>query len=140
MSARASIRLFESQTIPLVTEVVELTVSYFFVVMSLSFVRLEAIEGWVNTNGATLRWVTTYQSNVYQFAVQKFLSSTGGFQAIQNGLIPPDGAQADTVEYLVTDSDPESGTWDYRIAVLEYFNPAGAFMVRSLGPLELVVL
>ena len=139
MSARASIRLFENQKIPLVTEEADFTVWYFFNVFSHLSIELEDMRGWVDTSGATIRWVTSYQWRVAYFAVQRSFDFNEGFETISNGIVTPEGAPADTVEYLVTETNPPSGTWYYRVALFEDFLLVGPLYVRSLGTVRLVV-
>ncbi len=139
MTARASVRLFEGQTIPLVTEDVELTVWYFIVVASHANVEVENITGWVDTSGVTIQWVTSYQWRVHHFEVQKSLKVNGVFETIPNGIIAPQGTAVDTVEYLVTETDPAPGTWYYRVVIFEDFRLVGPLYVTSFGRVQVVV-
>jgi hypothetical protein len=139
MTARASIRLFENQTIPLFTDEVDLTIWYFFEVIAYSSVEVENITAWVDSGSVKVQWITSYQWRVHHFEVQKSMEVSDGFGTISNGIIAPQGAAADTVEYLVTETDPPSGTWYYRVAIFEEFRLVGPLYVSSFGRVQVVV-
>ena len=139
MGVRASFRLFENQTIPLETEDVEFSIWYFFNYASHAFVELEEIQGWVDSSGVTIRWVTSSQWGVHHFEVQKSTDPNSGFQTIPTGIVAPQGAATDTVEYFVTELDPDPGPWWYRIAMFYDFPLVGPLYVGFAGRTQVVV-
>ncbi len=137
MSVRASIRLFENQRIPLMTEETQLTIWYFFVVSSLASAKVLEFGGSVDSNGAALSWTMTEQSRVHHYDVERSLAPTDGFVNI--GTIMPQGSFVDTVEYSFTETNPSSGTWYYRVGLAEEFLLVGPIYVESIGSALLIV-
>lgn len=136
----ASITLFENQVTPLVSDPISFEIHYFFDVQKAAFARIDTLRAWVDDEGsAVIRWVAAFQSSIFRYEVQRSPSSIGGFETVQSGFVEPQGAFIDTVTYDFVDLDSDPGRWYYRLGFVEYFYPAGPFLVDSTSSIEIVL-
>jgi len=148
--ARASIRLFEQQIVPLVTDPIEFEITYFFIVSHSASAMLDAIYAAVDSNGAVgVHWVTSFESEtILGWQAEKAASLNQGFRSITNGLLRPEckddytrvrGFPTVHVHHLAFDTSREPGVWFYRAVIWEDLFIVGPLAVEFLGTVRVVV-
>lgn len=151
--AQASIRLYEQQVIPLLTEQIRFKIFYFFAeVYPNSIASIDEIEGWADSSGAVnLSWVVNCENAICEnpaalgWEVQKSIAANGTYQSLPDVFIPTTASLYQreivdtTLTYLFIDSLAVPGIWYYRLALLENLFLVGPIAVGYSPPVRVEV-
>jgi hypothetical protein len=131
---QAEVKLFANQVTGISTASIAFAISYFFEVTSLASVTFDSTFARVDS-AVHIGWYTSYQFGVHRYEVQRSAYLRGPYSTVTNGMAEPEGGGFGIESYEVVDF-PGPGLWYYRVAVAEYFYPAGAFVVGNSDVVE----